>query len=66
MTLFENPVARIKRISMEIKQLNATLEHSRLTPNELRDAHKRRADLIQSLDDLEKRTRKPAGLVAAR
>lgn len=66
MSLFETPVARIKRISEEIKRLESRLENGRLTLEEQKDLHRTRSALVKTLDDLEVRTRKPAELVAAR
>ncbi len=66
MSLFENPVARVKRISEEIKVLEHKLEHSRLSLAELRHVQEQRAGLIKTLDVLEQRTRRPDALSAMR
>lgn len=66
MSLFELPVARIKRISDEIKQLEARLEHGRFTPGELKTMHSQRAALVKTMDDLELRTRKSTVYAAMR
>ncbi|HEX5805039.1 MAG TPA: hypothetical protein VFY31_01695 [Macromonas sp.] len=66
MSLFETPVARIKRISEEIKRLEARLEGGRLSLEDQRGLHAQRAGLIKTLDELELRTRKPVALASAR
>lgn len=66
MSLFELPVARIKRISDEIKALERRLEQGRLTLVEQRDLHRQRAVLVKTLDELEVRTRSLSAMAAMR
>jgi len=66
MSLFELPMARIKRISEEIKAVERRLEQGRLSLDEQRELHRQRTTLVKTLDELEVRTRNMPTMTALR